>query len=341
MVCTAAGLRRVALDAPHSPLVEHTWADEGDATGPCLARGLTWEGYVVTGGDATSLEVRDWETLEVRAQLHFRHTYHHWVQLAVDHQGRRIAAADSGGALFFIDIESRKRVWHTMQDVRCAALTWSPQGDYVAALMTGARRGYLRVWRGPQVHIAECDRRAIDAPTRGLRDAVGALTFDDAGEILYAVTSSPTHSTAARQPGWRATVEAHDVVDGRRWWHAEIDAEITGDMRTLAQIGWEGGVSLGLALSEDQRTLYVGGTSGALIALDARDGALRRLYGGAGSSLTHQLHWGCEGRLWGLTDRGHLLRYPEDAYTRRSGKVPQLGEQLDGDLQKLRAIEQE
>ena len=133
----------------------------------------------------------------------------------------------------------------------------------------------------PALHLADLDTRGMDSPLATSRHRGGAikLVADATGE-RFIVHYSCRGAQVERWPGWRGSVACFEYATGRRVWHAEVDAELTGDWRGVHDLALEEDFVPGLCCHEER--LFLGGWGGSAIELDARDGALRRAHHHAG-----------------------------------------------------------
>ena len=130
----------------------------------------------------------------------------------------------------------------------------------------------------PTLHLADLDTRGLDSPLATDRSGGGAvqLAADATGERFFVHYSSRRASSAQRWCGWRGSVGCFEYATGRCVWHAEVDAEVTGDSRGVHDLPGEQDFAPGLFSHESR--LFVGGWGGSVIELDARDGALNEAH---------------------------------------------------------------
>lgn len=263
---------------------------------------------VVVGQQADSLELRSWSELELEQRLKLPTTWESWEAIAVARRGL-IAAADSAGTIFLFFLEAGKVARLACAPHRVRALEFSDDGTSLAALLDHRSAGAVRVWRvgqaRPYLYMDNLDRRGIASPARSLVGVSGALSFDESGEFLH-VGVTCLGAEVHRWTGWRAHLCAYDLVDGRLRWSAEVDAEVTGDLRGVHDL--ERGVGLpGPTMLVEGAELISAGLAGAVTRLDSRDGAARGFTAYGSALAITAIARAHDGGLWALDERGHLF----------------------------------
>ena len=304
---------RVSLARPLEPLAileEPELAEDGPLM---LGDHLTEEGLLVCGRAANQIELRRWDDFSLAAQIKLgRATCERWVSIAVAPAGDHLAVADSMRRVRLLDLSSRLTGMIELERGEVLSMRFSPDGRRLAIATTSSRGAQVSVWdvegaRG-KVYLAALDRRVVPHSVRSTSVDVADLCFTEDGEILYLYTStSSLMAPPEGSSGWRGSLEAHDIVDGKLWWCSNLDAEVTGDPRSNQDLGLEHGFATRMLLDETQRELILGTTGGGVAWMDARDGALHRFLAPGGAQGIAQIASSSDGDFWLLTSRGQLL----------------------------------
>lgn len=277
-----------------------------------MADRLLDDDLLVVGQQASSLELRSWSELKLAQRVKLPATWESWEVISVARRGL-IAAADTAGTIFLFFLDAGKVARLACAPHRVRALRFSDDGTSLAALLDHRSAGCVRVWRigqtRPYLYMDNLDRRGIASPAKALVGVVGSLDFDETGEFLH-VGVTCLGAEAHRWTGWRAHLCVYDLVDGRLRWSAEVDAEVTGDLRGVREL--EPGEGLpGPTLLVEGDQLVSAGLAGAVTWLDARDGAARG-FSAYGSALAiTAIARAHDGGLWALDERGHLFELGE------------------------------
>ena len=306
-------LSRLSLDHPTTPLEQFEEPEAREDGLLCLGDHVTEEGFLVCGRAANALELRRWGDFSLAARVKLgRSTLDFWVAMAVSSDGSVLAAADSARRVRLLDLTTRLTGTIELERGEVLAMRFSPGGERLAIAVTSSRGTQVSVWdvRGARakVHLSALDRRVVAPSIRETRSEFVDLCFSEDGEILYTYTST----SALRAPppesiGWRGSLEAHDIVDGRLWWCSNLDAEVTGDPRTNQDLGLSRGLVTRMLLDPSSRELILGTAAGGIAWMDARDGALHRFQASGGLQSIVQIEAPTPESLWLLTSRGQLL----------------------------------
>ncbi len=122
-------------------------------------------------------------------------------------------------------------------------------------------------------------------------------------------------------PGWRGSVAAVELESGRLVWHAEIDAELTGDWRGVMDLARDDAFMP--AICGHEHRLWIGGWDASVLELDARDGALRQAHYHGGVLGTLSMHYdAAHEELVLMDERGHISALRADATASSQGRGP-------------------
>ena len=254
------------------------------------------------------------DTLAPHATLRTEHAYAPWRALAASPSHPALAALGGSGELLWFDLERRQSTRARLEPGHPCSLHVDETGGWVATTLIHPRAPSCHVWRvGANAtltpHLRLLDTRHVPCPITPLREGIADLFVDHARDRLYLYLSGrPPASAEARWPGWRATVCGYELASGKLSWYAHIDAHITGDDRPLSWLTDEAGVATSLSYDAPTETLWLGSAAGVIVALDARDGALRAILAGAGTQSVTRLLWpeDDDDTVWAVTDRGDL-----------------------------------
>ena len=242
-----------------------------------------------------------------------------WTHLVGARDAATLAGLDQDATLHVIDLDARCVARQPLGG-RPAALALSDSGRWLAAAITQPRGGFIRLWRvlgegKLALHMSALDRRAIHGPTRALERGHVRLDISPDEQTLFVYESAQPRTSA--WDGWRAQLIAVELERARRLWSAPLDHELTGDARPLDQLRPEDpDGSPGALLCERSAAqpplLWCGTSAGALIALDARDGALRATWSLGTHAALLDLARDARGALWARSELGRLLRVPSE-----------------------------
>lgn len=258
------------------------------------------------------IELCSWDTLQPYEHWHHPVRQGRWTHCAHSLDGAWVAASDDAHTLHIHHRISGKVFTTSLESHHIAALCFDQNAYWLAALLTNAQQGELRVWtlaRGrPHVHMRALDRRGLYSPCLSLRDVTGSLTFCDDGDSLMMYASTSKRESFVEQ-GWRGTLSAYDVRSGRVIWGSMIDSKITGDVREIHELGAEddAGVRSMIYAQPEGTKVYCGTTHGGLVVVDGRDGALIQMAHLGTTQSVRQVHTCHNKEVWIRTAQGHVF----------------------------------
>lgn len=279
-----------------------------------LSDRVSAQGLVAVGqadGELTLWRWSDTASLAQVARLWRADEISDWRAISISDDARMVAAVHEDQQLCWFDLERGHR-YTTRVEGHIAAMSMSPDGQYVAVAVHRAKGGYIRLWRmdargEPQLYMRALDRRALPHWLRPLARGHLSLRFDAARLYIY------ESARPAQDEGWdgfRGVVWAVDLDSARTCFISALDGALTGDYRPLHALYPDDphGARGALWLDAATQQLWCGTGAGAIIGLDPRDGALLEVRHTGTTGAIVGLGQAPDAQLWGLSELGKILR---------------------------------
>jgi WD40 repeat protein len=233
--------------------------------------------------------------------------------LAFSPNGRWLALADREETIYVIDRTNGKVTAKTEGGEWTSALLFDPSSTLLASACSFQGGGYVRLDKlsneGQLTTLHELGRSDYKTPKNVFVDSLIDLAFSPDGRWLALFESSSIYDNL-RLPGWRGNIVLYDVATGALRWLASIDAQVTGDERSMKEAGYPMAFFTEL-LFVSETEIACGATQGKIVFYDVPTGKLRRSVALATNAAVHALSLDKDGRkLWIVLDDGKLVMLP-------------------------------
>jgi hypothetical protein len=198
---------------------------------------------------------------------------------AASPNGRFFAVADSNERVILYDRRRAAVVSIVEGGERTHSLVFDPHSRYLAAACSFQGGGHVRIDRvagsGELVPMHALDRSNCATDPPDFVDTLCALCFSTDGERLALYETSAIYHDV-RPAGWRGDVVLFELERGDPLWTRSIDAEVTGDRRSLEALGESMGFFSEVAFVTGDEIAF-GASAGRVVFLDAGTGVVRRV----------------------------------------------------------------
>ncbi len=269
-----AVLTRWSLDGTPQRLasiqVDHAWFSD-------LAVSHDGEVFAVTTPEK-AIELRRWDDLALVAEIVCpTEGQSGLAALDLSPDGRWIAVADAFERVHLIDRASGTVVATTDAGERTYCVRFDPSSGLIATACSFQGGGMVKIDRigdGELIPVIELNRSDTGTAGKHFVDTLVHLDFSaDGGSLALFETSAIYHD--ARPVGWRGDVVLYETGAWKQRWKASVDAEATGDERSLAKAGHGMGFLTEVRFLNAE-TLACGATNGHILFFHASDGKLVR-----------------------------------------------------------------
>ncbi len=195
----------------------------------------------------------------------------------VSPDGRLVAMAETEGGIAVFERESGELVAKGDSPEGIACIRFDPSGLWLAATRAeqgGGSVSVFEVQNARLARIAGIERGSMENGAEAFVDVVSHVEFSPDGSALVLFETTSTYKED-KPKGWRGNVALYETGSWNERWCVSIDARLTGDKRSLDQIGCEFGFFTEVAFLDD-RLLACGATRGQVLLFSLTDGTLAR-----------------------------------------------------------------
>ncbi len=233
--------------------------------------------------------------------------------LAFSPNGRWFALADRHEAIYLIDRTSGKVTAEIEGGEWTSPILFDPTSTILASACSFQGGGHVRLDKlsdeGQLISVYELWRSDINTPSDAFVDRLINLAFSPDGHWLALFETSSLYEDL-RPSGWRGNIVLYNVETGTLQWQASIDAQVTGDKRSLKEAGYPLAFSTEL-LFVGNTEIACGATHGRVVFYDAVTGKLTRSVALPTDAAVHALALGKDDpRLWVVLEDGKLAVFP-------------------------------
>jgi WD40 repeat protein len=235
-----------------------------------------------TGSDA--IELRRIVDLSLVDRISIAGVNRNWLAqgicaFAASPNGRFFAVADSNEQVILYD-RGRAAVASIVEGgERTHSLVFDPHSRYLAAACSFQGGGNVRIDRvvgsGELIPMHALDRSNFATKPPEFVDTLCALCFSPDGERLALYETSAIYHEV-RPAGWRGDVVLFEIERGNPLWTRSIDAEVTGDRRSLEELGESMGFFSEVAFVTGNEIAF-GASAGRVVFLETSTGVVRRV----------------------------------------------------------------
>lgn len=224
------------------------------------------------------LEVRDCESLLVtdRKRLVVDRI---WLQdMAVSPDGRWLAIASYGEALAILARPHNRQIALIQGGEHITGCTFSPDSNLLIAGHTFQGGGYISLYDLSQGRLRVLHRelsREMPSPCQDFADTIISAQFTADSRRVVIYESSWMRGEPAPD-GWRGNLMLVDVASGAPLWWRMIDGDVTGDTRSLADLGMSMGYHASLCIIPERDEVVVESANGLLLCFSLATGDLNR-----------------------------------------------------------------
>lgn len=194
-----------------------------------------------------------------------------------------------------------------------ADLAFDPTGGLLAVAATGQGGGAIRLLsRGPHgfaVKFGELPHRDTVTPMEEFHDAVAQLAFSPDGRSLCVFESSWEFDWVFDFQAWRGNLLLWDTESGARRFCTVIEESLTGDLRTMEEVGFQNGYPSTPVFTRDGALVAVGVSAGQVLFFDAATGRLagKRDVAGPEDNVCAVARGHEANRLWAWVESGQVV----------------------------------
>ncbi|HVB25374.1 MAG TPA: hypothetical protein VNG51_25780 [Ktedonobacteraceae bacterium] len=233
--------------------------------------------------------------------------------LAFSPDGHWLALADRQETIYVIDRKNESVTAEIEGGERTSALLFSPDSNLLASACSFQGGGHIRIARidreGRGIPVYELDRSNVSTPPSTFVDSLVDLAFSPDGQCLALFESSAIYHEQ-RPSGWRGNIVLYSVGTGIVQWQASIDAQVTGDTRSLEQVGNPMGFFTEL-LFINETEIACGASRGLVLVYDVITGKFKRGIDLHCDASVLSLSLDKDGTmLWGVLSDGKLALIP-------------------------------
>ncbi len=220
------------------------------------------------------VELRRWDNLEVVTRIDRLGKGAYFTAADVSPDGRRIAVADTMETLALFESGPGRLLFQTTIHGAAGCLRFSPSGQLLAAACAEQGGGFVKVYgvRESLSETADISRNPGEFAADKFVDAVVHVEFSPDGSALALFETSDVYNEA-KPKGWRGNVVLYETNSWEERWCVSVDASLTGDKRSLEQMGLESGFFGEIAFASDD-TLACGATRGQVLLFRVSDSVL-------------------------------------------------------------------
>lgn len=219
------------------------------------------------------IEFRRWDDLSLLPDL-IASTSEEATSVMFSDDGRWLAMADRHETISLIDLTTGSVTAEVEGGEQTFALRFNPASTILASACSFQGGGYIRVDRigteGQLLPLYELSRSDYSTQPGAFIDSLNHLAFSPDGQWLALFESSAIYHDQ-RPPGWRGNIVLYAVETGALQWQASIDEQVTGDRRSLREIGSPMGFFTEL-LFVNQTEIVCGASHGLVLFYDVAIG---------------------------------------------------------------------
>jgi len=223
------------------------------------------------------IEFRRWGDLSLQPDV-INPILEEATSLAFSPDGHWFALADRHEAIYLIDRNKGSLTAKIEGGEWTSPLLFDPTSNILASACSFEGGGYIRIDRidqkGQLYPIYELDRSNFSTLPSVFVDSLIHLAFSPDGHWLALFESSAIYHNQ-RPSGWRGNIVLYCVETGVLQWQTVIDAQVTGDRRSLEEVGSPMGFFTEL-LFVSKAEIACGASHGLILLYDAATGRLIR-----------------------------------------------------------------
>jgi WD40 repeat protein len=258
------------------------------------------------------LEFRRWDDLSLLPDVQCPIS-EEITSLAFSPDGRWLALANRHETIYIIDRTNASVTAEIEGGERTSALLFSPTSPILASACSFQGGGHVRIDRidqeGRVFPVYELDRSDFSTLPGAFVDSLVDLAFSPDGRWLALFESSAIYHSQ-RPPGWRGNIVLYSLETGMLQWQTSLDAQVTGDKRSLEQIGCPLGFFTEL-LFANETDIACGASRGLVMFYDVITGKLKRGIDLHIDASVLSLSLDKDGALlWGVLSNGKLVLIP-------------------------------
>jgi ankyrin repeat protein len=228
--------------------------------------------------------------------------------LAFSPNGRWFALADRQEAIYVIDRATGKVTAQVEGGEWTPEIFFDPTSTLLASRCVIQDSQYVRLDKlsddGQLIALHD-----IRLPIERRGDEMSGLGFSPDGKWL-ALFASSSSSQFLQPSGWRGDIVLYNVETGTVRWQVSIDAQVTGDKRSLKEAGYPGGFFTRL-LFVSNTEIACRATEGTIIFYDVVTGKPTRRIALPTNVAIRDLFLDKDGqRLWGVVDDEKFEMFP-------------------------------